>query len=343
MAAERQPREQPNPGLQGTAKAAALLLAMNKELASRVLKHFDEEEVKIIAQAATDLGSISKDAIDTIIEEFANDLKNGVDLMATSQKVQELLEGVLTPAQIEALMAQTGTKSGHGVWQQLQKIPDIALSQYLQKEHPQVIALVLSRAAPITSAAILKLLDRAQTTEVTARMLSLRPVAERPLALLEFSFIQDILLNRRSDSDLSPHTRMADVLNKMDRKLMDECLQAIGVYNEKDAELIRQQLFTFDDLGKLTPASLVTVFDLINVDVIVKALFGVPKPLVAKILEAVPTRARRSIEVELESGPAVKTKEALKAQRTIADAALELLERGAIEVHSEETEDEAVS
>jgi flagellar motor switch protein FliG len=325
--------------LSGTAKVAALLLAMNRQMASRLLKHFDEEEVKIVAQAANDLGKVAKDTVDGIIEEFGRDLRNGADLTATSEKIQGLLEGVLTPDQIAALMAQTGTKSAHAVWEQLRKISETALTQYLLKEHPQVIALVLSRAEAVTSANLLKALPRAVSKEVVGRMMNLRPVSERPLVLLEISFLQDLLLNRRRDADVSPHTRVAEVINKMDRKLMDECLQAVAVYSEKDAELIRQQLFTFEDLARLATPALVTVFDTVSAEVVIKALYGVPKAMREKILEAVPSRARRAIEAELEGGPKPTTREAMKAQRTIADIALELIERGAIEVGGEEGEE----
>ena len=339
-AAKRNLGEHPVLELSGTAKAAALLLAMNKPLASRLLKYFDEDEVKIIAQAATDLGTVTKETVDGLIEEFAQGIKNGADLTATTAKIEGLLEGVLSPGQIAALLAQTGTKSANAVWQQLQKIPEHVLTQYLLKEHPQVIALVLSKAGPTTSAGLLKLLPRPLSKDVVGRLLSLRPVSERPLLLLEISFLQDLLLNRRSDSDLTPHTRIAAVINKMDRKLMEECLQSIGSFNEKDAELIRQQLFTFDDLGRLPEASLVAVFDQISVDLVVKSLFGVSKVLREKILEAVPSRARRSIEAELDGGPVPKSREAMKAQREIADVALAMIERGAIEVQTNEGEDE---
>lgn len=327
--------------LTGTAKVAALLLAMNKQHASRLLKYFDEDEVKIIAQAANDLGKVSKEIVDALIEEFAHDLKHGADLTATTEKIHGLLEGVLSPDQIAALLAQTGTKSAHAVWQQLPKISQTQLTQYLMKEHPQVIALVLSRAEPLISAALLKLLPRSISKEVVARMLAIRPVSERAYVLLEISFLQDLLINRRRDSDLSPHTRMAELMNKMDRKLMDECLQAIGVYNEKDAELIRQQLFTFDDLGRLTEASLVTVFDQIAADVVVRALHGIPKTMQEQILQAVPSRARRAIEADLTDGPPVKPREAMKAQRAIADIALDMVERGIIELQGNETDEAA--
>jgi flagellar motor switch protein FliG len=327
--------------LTGTAKVAALLLAMNKQSAGRLLKYFDEDEVKIVAQAANDLGKVSKEIVDALIEEFGRDLSQGADLTATTEKIHGLLEGVLSPDQIAALLAQTGTKSAHAVWQQLPKISQPVLTQYLMKEHPQVIALVLSRADPLISAALLKLLPRSVANEVVARMLSIRPVSERAYVLLEISFLQDLLINRRRESDLSPHTRMADLMNKMDRKLMDECLQAIGAYNEKDAELIRQQLFTFDDLTRLTEASLVAVFDQIAADVVVKALHGVSKTMQEQILQAVPSRARRAIEADLTDGPQVKPREAMKAQRAIADIALEMVERGIIELHRDEADEDA--
>lgn len=332
---KRPPDNPETPELSGTAKVAALLLAMNRQLAARVLKHFDEEQVKVVAQAANDLGTVSKDTVDILIEEFADDLKSGADLMATTEKIHGLLEGVLSPDQIAALMAQTGTKSAHAVWQQLKKIPEATLAQYLVKEHPQIVALVLSRAEATTSAQLLKSLPRAVSKEVVARMLSLRPVLERPLVLLEISFLQDLLLNRGRDTDVPTHTRLAEVINKMDRKMMDECLHAVAAHNEHDAELIRQQLFTFDDLEKLTPPSLVTVFDAIAPDIVIKALYGIAKPFQELLLEAVPSRARRGIVVELTEGQPPRTREIMKAQRAIADVALDLIERGVIEIASE--------
>lgn len=313
---------------------------MNKPMAARLLKHFDEDEVKIVAQAVNDLGTVAKDTVDQLIEEFANDLRNGVNLTATAEKIHQLLEGVLSAEQIEALMAQTGTQSAHGVWQHLAKIPVPLLTQYLLKEHPQVIALVLSRADPSTSATLLKSLPRGVSNDVVSRMLSLRPIQERTLVLLEISFLQDLLINRRDGSDIPAHTRMADIINKMDRKLMDECLQAVAEYNEKDAQLIREQLFTFEDLARLAPAALVTVFDKVPAEVIIKALYGVSRNFREQILEAVPRRARLGIESELDTGVSPRTRETVKARRTIADLAMELIERGAIDMAADEDEDD---
>lgn len=330
----------PTPALSGTAKAAAILLSLNRELATRVLKFFDEDEIKIIAQAVNDLGSVSREDLDALIEELAAAIKSGGDFTVHTKKIQALLEGVLSPEQIEALLAQTGTRSMQAVWQQLPKIPDATLLQYLQTEHPQIIALVLSRAEPHVSAKLLAKLPRQVANEVVERMLSARPVQERAMVLLEMSFVQDVLLNRRQASELSSHARLADIINKMDRKLMDACMTAIAEVNEKDAELIRQQLFTFDDLSRLPTESLVILFDSIDPTVVINALTGAPHALKETILNVIPARMQRLIRSELEGGTSPKSKEVILAQRTIADLALQLLERGVIELDGRDQEEE---
>lgn len=326
--------------LMGPSKVAALLLGMNREMAGRVMKFFDEEEIKIVAQAAADLGAVPKETLDTLIEEFAQNLKSGVDLVATNQKIEALLEGVLSPDQIAAIMAATKTKSAHAVWTHLADIPEAQLSQYLAKEHPQVAALVLAKADAAMGAALLKQLPRDVGKQVVQRMLSLKHVSERPLVLLEISFLQDLLLNRGRDTGTSPHQRLAEVINKMERKVMDEVLNSLSEHSAKDADQIRQLLFTFDDLARLPQPGLVAVFDAVQPDITIRALYGVTPEFRAMVLEAIPARARRSIEVELTSGVTPKAKDVGKAQRQIADVALGLIERGVIEIISPEAEEE---
>ena len=58
--------------LKGPEKAAALLLAMGKPIASKLLKHFDAADLKEITRSAADLGAVSASALDEAIEEFAD-------------------------------------------------------------------------------------------------------------------------------------------------------------------------------------------------------------------------------------------------------------------------------
>jgi len=325
--------------LPGVTKVAALLLTMDKRLASRVLKHFDEDDIKLIAQTASDLGTITKQVLEGLIEEFANLMKSGGDLMATADEVEELLTGVVPPEQISEIMSQVRSKSLQSIWVRLNETPEANLARYLAKEHPQVGALVLSRAAPSYAAGVLRVLPPQMRNEVMRRMLAMKPIQERPLKLLEEAFKEDLLYNTRN-SGPSIHARLADIINKMDRKHMDEVLRDLEQHRPKEAEIVRSLLFTFDDIAKLNQTAMLALFDQVPPERTIVALTGTDPYLRDLILEAVPARARRMIEQEIATGKKPLTKEINKARRAIADLALDLMEKGVIELNAENEAEE---
>jgi flagellar motor switch protein FliG len=330
----------PAPKLAGAKKVAALLLSMDKRLASRLLKHFDEDDIKLIAQTASDLGTVSKPVLEELIEEFATNLKSGGDLLATADEVEQLLNGVVPPEQINEIMSQVRSKSLQSIWLRLGEVPENSLSQYLTKEHPQIAALVLSRASPAYAAGTLRLLPGLMRNEVMRRMLSIKPILEAPLKLLELNLKEDILYKSARNSGPTIHARLADIINKMDRKHMDEVLQDLEAHRPKEAEIVRSLLFTFEDIAKLNTTALLALFDQVPPERTIIALNGSEAYLRDKILEAVPARARRMIEQEVSTGKKPLTKEITKARRAIADLALELIEKGVIELNAQDEEEE---
>ena len=86
--------------LKGSEKAAALLLAMGKPMASKLLKHFDAADLKEITRSAADLGAVSAPALDEAIEEFATQFSTGADLHGTVGEVEQLLTGVVPPSSL---------------------------------------------------------------------------------------------------------------------------------------------------------------------------------------------------------------------------------------------------
>jgi flagellar motor switch protein FliG len=326
----------PPPQLAGAKKVAALLLSMDRRLATRLLKHFDEDDIKLIAQTASDLGTVTKSALDEVIEEFASHLKSGGDLMASSDEVEQMLSGVVPPDQINEIMSQVRSKSLQSIWLRLSEVPEASLSQYLAKEHPQIGALVLSRALPAYAAGTLRMLPSALRNEIMRRMLSIKLVLEAPQKLLEAALKEDILYKSARNAGPTIHARLADIINKMDRKQMDEVLNDLDQHRPKEAELVRSLLFTFDDIAKLGQDALLLLFDQIPPERIIIALQGAEAQLKSMILETVPSRSRRMIEQELETGKKALTKEVTKARRAIADLALDMIEKGTIELNQQD-------
>lgn len=331
--------EAANRTLSGPEKVAAILLSIDKALAGRLLKRLEEGEVKLIAQTASDLGQLSKERIDSIIEDFARTLKSGTDLNATVDQVKDLLATVLPADRIADIMTELRVTGSAAVWGRLAEVPQTTSATYLAREHPQVAALVLARTPPGYAAAVMQAMPVRLQKEIARRMLATSPVLKQPRMLLEEVLAIDVVLAATRNTTVSTHAKVADIINKMDRREMDATLQGLDEFSRKDADMVRKNLFTFEDIARLTKAGRVALFDAVPADTITIALHGAAAALIEFTLEAVPSRARRMIESELERGVAPKTKEVNKARRAIADLALEMVERGIVELEGPREDD----
>lgn len=326
--------------LKGPEKAAALLLYMGKPLAARLLRQFDAEELKHITRSVAELGTVPVPTLEVIVEEFAGQFANGADLLGSPEEVEQMLDGVLPPEQIADVMSDVTGNSNHVVWDRLSHVPDAVFAGYLIKEYPQTAAFIISNINPSYAAKVVGKLPRELRNEIIRRMLSIAPVAESAVRIIQAQLQEDLLSNVSRQTGSGHHARMADIINKMERDKMDDVMQSLAAVRPKAAEVLRKLMFTFDDIIKLNPRGRTVLFDKIPAELVVLALKGTDAAFRDAILSSLAARARRIVESELANGGPASQRDVLKARRTIADAALELASTGEIELNSSEDEDE---
>jgi flagellar motor switch protein FliG len=325
--------------LKGTEKVAALLLAMGKPLASRLLKHFDNEELREITRSVTELGSVPMLLLESTIEEFGAQFSRGSGIVSSANEAQELLSGVLSPEEITDIMSDVTGNSNQTIWQRLSGVAEVIFGSYLIKEHPQTAALILSRVTPVCAAKVMAQLPRELRNELMRRMVGIAMVMEPAMRILENVLQEDLLVNVARNNRSGHNARMANIINKMEREQMEDVLTSLGEARPKVAETLRSLLFTFEDLTKLPPKSRMTLFDLIPTERIVLALKGTDTGFRDVILSTLSVRARRIVESELSNGGPAPQREVQKARRAIADIALEMSQRGELELHSDDAEE----
>jgi flagellar motor switch protein FliG len=319
--------------LSGREKVAALLLAMGKPLASRLLKHFDEDEIKALAKAAAELGTVPRKMLDDLVAEFASGISTGSDLRGSIGEAEQLLTGVVPSDQLAEIMSDVRGDHTRGVWPRLSQMPEQPVSQFLSREHPQVAAFVLSRTAPALAAAVLETLTPDNRNELMRRMLTLKHVMEVPLKLLEVALNEELLRKAARNSGQDIHARIADIINRMKREHMDEVFDVLNEFRPKEAEKVKALLFTFDDLVKLTPEAVMKVFEQVPAERTILALKGADPKLTELILSSLGARNRRMIEQELQASGQPAQRDILKARRAVADLVLQLAERGQVDLH----------
>lgn len=325
--------------LNGPQRTAALLLFMGKPLASRLLKQFDSEELKLISRSVAELGTVPVPSLEALVEEFAGQFANGADLLGSPDKVEQMLDGVLPPDQIADVMSDVTGNSNHLLWERLAHIPEAVFAGYLEKEHPQTAAFIFSKISPSYAAKVVSKLPRDLRNDILRRMLNINPVTESAVRILQAQLQEDLVSNISRQSSHGPHPILAEIINKMERDKMEDVMQSLAATRPKAAEDLRSLMFTFEDIAKLNPRSRTVLFDKIPTELVVLALKGTDAAFRDAILGSLVARARRMVESELANGGPIPQRDVLKARQAIADAALELASSGQIELNSSGDED----
>ncbi|WP_371347774.1 flagellar motor switch protein FliG [Ancylobacter sp. IITR112] len=320
--------------LQGSDRVAALLMTMGRPVAARLMKHFQPEEIKAITRAIAEMRPVSTAQVELAIEEFATQFVAGANVVGSPSDVERLLDGVLPPEQISAIMTDILGSTNHSIWDRISGVSEGTIAAYVIKEHPQIAALILSRVKPSCAAKVLGHLPEAMRNAVMRRMLGFKPIVDETMRIIENTIHEDFMVNLARNAGADTHARIADIINKMERDDMENVLSSLATTRPKSAEILKGLLFTFDDIINLPPRARTALFDQVPNDRTVMALKGTDAQFREVILQSLGSRVRRMVEQELMSSEPASHRDVHEARRAITDMALEMAGRGEIELNA---------
>ncbi len=319
-------------------KAAAILVAMGKPSAAKLLKFFKPDELKSLMEAARTLKTIPQSELEKIVAEFEGEFVEGAGLLDSNEQMRGILSEAMTPEEINAMMegskaAVAGDEPPPPVWPRIEALPSERLAAMIGGEHPQTIAMILTNLAPSAAAGAVALLPKEVRGEAVKRMISMGTVPDKARELVE-NQLRMRLEDKSSAKDISVgQARVAGVLNELDKDLLDQVMEDVQAAGAPDLETLRSKLFSFDDIIHLAPRARVTLFDSMPSDLVTMALRGATPELTESVLAALGARSRRMIEAELKDQTITPpADEIAKARKRIASSAIRLSSEGAIEL-----------
>ncbi|RUW27942.1 flagellar motor switch protein FliG [Mesorhizobium sp. M4B.F.Ca.ET.215.01.1.1] len=320
-------------------KAAAILVAMGKPSASRLLKFFKQEELKALIEGARLLRTIPQNDLERIVAEFEAEFTEGAGLLDSADRMDTILNESLSPEEMSAIMGdkrfEVAPEGPPPIWPDLEKLEAGRLGAFLSGEHPQTSALVLSKLSSQTAANVLLTMEKPIRSQIIKRMVTLAAVPDAAAKIVE-SQLRSSLLSQAAAKDISVgQARVASVLNEMDKPQLEEVMHDLEEAGTPDLDGVRSRLFAFDDLPLLTQKARVLLFDGLSTELVTLALRGAPPALTESVLSAIGARSRRMIESELGQGSeGVALADILGARKTIAVATIRLSRDGAFELPS---------
>jgi flagellar motor switch protein FliG len=330
---------EPSRPLDGVEKVAAVLLALDRDASSRVLKHFDQQELRKIARVAATLGAIPSALLEEICAGMVGEIAHGgIDLIGDVSVAEDLLANALPDEQVADIMSDVRGTSNKFLWRRVAALPDQILAGYLSNEHPQTVAVVVSKLDAATAANVLALVPGEVRAQALRRMLTSKPVSEAVLRVMEEAIQEDLFIAAAGPSTTQVSAHVAGIVNQLEREQIESILNGIAETEPVLAAQLKALLFTFDDIVRLSQRARMLVFDQVSTEKVIVALRGADASMKDAVLPCLSARTRRMVEAELSSGADSPKKEITAAQREIANLVLRLADQGHIDLSTEVSE-----
>ncbi|GAB4133602.1 MAG: flagellar motor switch protein FliG [Ignavibacteriales bacterium] len=321
--------------LTGRQKAALLLIALDVDVAAEVFKNLDPRDVELISAEITQVKNTPSKTVDEVLIEFHSMvtareyvLEGGLDY---AQQILEKSFGYNKAVEIIEKVKNITTLKGFDV---LKRADSTQLITFLNKEHPQTIALILTHLSPEQTANALMELPPELRTEVAYRIATLGKISPQTLKRIE-KVVDEMagLTMSQTVGKIGGTKTLAQILNRVKVSYSKEILSEMQNIDQDIAMEIKRQMFLFEDLINIQDKDLQKVLREIDRKDLTLALKITDEKLKDKIFSNMSERAAELLKEELEYMGMVKLKEVEAAQARIIDVVKSLEESGEISLN----------
>ncbi len=327
--------------LTGAHKAAAFILAIGEEHASRLFGKMHEDEIRDVSSAMASLGAVPAAVVEELCREFAETLGQTGSLVGSWETTERMLLKTLPRDRVSQIMDEIRGPAGRTMWDKLGNVNEAVLANYLKNEYPQTVAVVLTKVKPDNAARVLSLLPEGFSMEVVMRMLRMETVQKEALDGVEKTLKAEFMSNLARGQRRDAHEIMAEIFNNLDRQSETRILAALEERNRDAAERIRGLMFTFDDLSRIDAAGAQVLMRAAPKEQLTLALKGASEQLRDLFIKNMSERAAKMLNEDLANLGPVKLRDVDEAQAAMVILAKDLAAQGQIQMQ-DGREDEMV-
>lgn len=326
----------------GPEKAAAFMLAIGEEFGKNIWGQLNDEEVKELSAAMSNLGQVAAKTVEKIFIEFATEVSTVGSLNGSFDTTERLLTKLLPDDRVNQIMDEIRGPAGRTMWDKLGNVNEVVLAAYLKNEYPQTVAVVLQKIKPEHAARVLSVLPEDFSMEVVMRMLRMEAVQKDILDKVEQTLRVEFMNNLARTSRRDSHETIAEIFNYLDRNTETRFLGALEDRNRESAERIRALMFTFEDLAKLDPGGVQTLLRNVDKDKLALSLKGASDTLRDLFFSNMSERAAKILKEDMEAMGPVRLRDVDEAQMEMVNKAKDLAEAGEIMLSDNKGEDELI-
>ena len=316
--------------LNGTQRAAVLVLLLGEQQASDIIRYMNPKEVQALGGAMVALSDLSQEVVNAVLDDFVATLKKQTSLgLGTNEYVEKVLKRALGPDKAASVLSRIMPGQGSKGLDILKWMDARSIAEMIRGEHPQVTAIILSVLEYDVAADVLAFLDPPTRAEIMQRVASLETV--QPSAMEELESIMKSQFANNSSAQSSSFGGVKAAAKIMNFAKVDLESSVMAGLTSLDAELtqkIQDNMFTFENLSGVDNRGIQTLMRAVEPDMLMTALKGAADFVQEKFFGNMSTRARAMFMDEMEAKGPLRIADVEEAQKNIMRMAKKMSDAG---------------
>ena len=242
----------------GKQKAAILLIALGSEKSAKIFSELSDEDIEELTLEIANMQRVTTEEKEEILEEFyeiclAQDFiseggityaKDVLEKAMGSQKALEIINKLTSSLQVKPFDFVRRTDANQ-------------LLNFIQNEHPQTLALILSYLNSSQAASILSALPQEKQADVAQRIAVMDRTS--PEVIKEVEQVLERKLSSMVTQDYASTggiQAIVEILLSVDRGTEKFIMETLEIQKADLAEEIRKRMFVFEDIVNLDSVSI---------------------------------------------------------------------------------------
>ena len=314
----------------GVERAAVLMMLVGEDEAAAILQKLDPDEVRELGAAMFKVADVSEEEVEGVLDDFVGRARARTGIAFDPKpKIEAVMARALGSEKASGVLARiTPPEAAVGIdlldWMDA---PEIA--GMIEKEHPQIAAVLIANLDPAVAGQVLELLPDAVQPDILHRVARLGPVAPEAIETLRTMLASRSAAPAQGQALTLGGTREAAKILQGARKATEQRVMPKLFKLDRDvARQIEEQMFVFDNLLEMDDKNLGAFIRNVDGDILTRALKGIDEGQRNRFLGCMSARAADGIRDEMEARGPMKLAEVMEAQKAMIATARALAKDG---------------
>jgi len=325
--------EEPAPKtFSGVERAAVLMMLVGDDEAASILKKLEPDEVRDLGRAMFAVADVSELEVESVLDDFVARARDRTAVgFDPRPKIESVMMRALGQEKADSVLARITPAAAACELDLLDWLDASEIAQLVDKEHPQIVAVIIANLDPSIGAQVLEILPESIQPDVLHRIAKLGPITPEAVETLKTVLAGRVGSTRNSGGVSLGGTREAAKIMSSARKATEaRVMPKLAKMDRETARAIEEAMFVFENLLDLDDKNLGTLIRNIEGDILTRALKGVDEAARNRFLGCMSSRAADSIRDEMEARGPMRLSEVVEAQKAVIQIARNLAKDGTI-------------